>query len=172
MPSRDAATAAEALQVADQRMYGHKASRAAGRASESRDVLMRVLAEREPDLHEHITSVAELAGAVGRRLGLAPEGIDELVRAAELHDVGKMAIPDTILNKPGPLDDDEWAFMRRHTLIGEAILSRRARARAGGEDRALEPRALRRRAATRTGWPATRSPSPPASWPSATPSTR
>jgi two-component system cell cycle response regulator len=120
---RDAATPAEALQVADQRMYGHKASRAAGRASESRDVLMRVLAAREPDLHEHITSVAELAGAVGHRIGLEPEAIDELVRAAELHDVGKMAIPDTILNKPGPLDDDEWAFMRRHTLIGEAILS-------------------------------------------------
>jgi diguanylate cyclase (GGDEF)-like protein len=123
VPSRDAATAAEALQVADQRMYGHKASRAAGRASETRDVLMRVLAEREPDLHEHITSVAELAGAVGWRLGFRPEAIDELTRAAELHDVGKMAIPDTILNKPGPLDDDEWAFMRRHTLIGEAILS-------------------------------------------------
>jgi two-component system, cell cycle response regulator len=123
VPGRDATTAAEALQVADQRMYGHKASRAAGRASESRDVLMRVLAEREPDLHDHITSVAELAGAVGRRLGLQPEAIDELVRAAELHDVGKMAIPDTILNKPGPLDEDEWAFMRRHTLIGEAILS-------------------------------------------------
>jgi two-component system cell cycle response regulator len=123
VPGRDATTAAEALQVADQRMYGHKASRAAGRASESRDVLMRVLAEREPGLHEHITSVAELAGAIGYRLGMEPEAIDELVRAAELHDVGKMAIPDTILNKPGPLDEDEWAFMRRHTLIGEAILS-------------------------------------------------
>ena len=43
--------------------------------------------------------------------------------AAELHDVGKVAIPDAILNKPGPLDDDEWAFMRRHTLIGERIVA-------------------------------------------------
>ena len=57
--------AAEALQIADQRMYGHKASRSAGRTSETRDVLMRILHEREPGLHEHITSVAELASDVG-----------------------------------------------------------------------------------------------------------
>jgi response regulator RpfG family c-di-GMP phosphodiesterase len=43
--------------------------------------------------------------------------------AAELHDVGKVAIPVAIINKPGPLDDDEWAFMRRHTLIGERIVA-------------------------------------------------
>jgi hypothetical protein len=41
--------------------------------------------------------------------------------AAQLHDVGKSAIPDSILHKPGPLDHDEWEFMRRHTLIGERI---------------------------------------------------
>ena len=45
------------------------------------------------------------------------------MRAAELHDVGKMAIPDEILHKPGPLTDDEWAFVRQHTIIGERILS-------------------------------------------------
>src|SRR6185369_9871020 len=55
--------------------------------------------------------------------GLEGDALDHVRVAAELHDVGKVAIPDTILNKPGPLDDDEWAFMRRHTLIGEAILS-------------------------------------------------
>src|SRR2546421_39461 len=44
-------------------------------------------------------------------------------QAAELHDVGKLAIPDSILNKPGPLDQEEWAFMRRHTLIGERIVA-------------------------------------------------
>ena len=42
--------------------------------------------------------------------------------AAALHDVGKVAIPDAILNKPGPLDDEDWAFVRRHTLIGETIM--------------------------------------------------
>ena len=53
---------------------------------------------------------------------MASEQLDELARAAELHDIGKVAIPDAILNKPGPLDDDEWSFMRRHTIIGERIL--------------------------------------------------
>ena len=48
----------------------------------------------------------------------------ECVRhAAELHDVGKVAIPDAILTKPGPLDPHEWEFIRRHTLIGERIVS-------------------------------------------------
>ena len=42
--------------------------------------------------------------------------------AAELHDVGKIALPRTILHKRGPLDEDEWTFMRRHTLIGERIV--------------------------------------------------
>jgi two-component system, cell cycle response regulator len=45
-----------------------------------------------------------------------------VARAAELHDVGKMAIPDAILEKTGPLDEAEWSFMRRHTIIGERIL--------------------------------------------------
>ena len=44
-------------------------------------------------------------------------------QGAELHDIGKLAVPDAILNKPGPLDEAEWAFMRRHTLVGERILA-------------------------------------------------
>jgi two-component system cell cycle response regulator len=122
-PAREASSAAEALQIADQRMYGHKAGRTAGRTSETRDVLMRILHAREPELHEHITHVAELAREVGKRLGLTAEALEQVARAAELHDIGKMAIPDAILTKGEPLDEHEWAFMRRHTLIGEAILS-------------------------------------------------
>ena len=45
-----------------------------------------------------------------------------MVRAAELHDIGKMAIPDAILTKPGPLDAGEWEFMRQHTIVGERML--------------------------------------------------
>ena len=123
MPALEAATAAEALQIADQRMYDHKASRSAARTSETRDVLVRILRERQPELHDHLNQVADLARATGRRLGLMREALDEVARAAELHDIGKMAVPDAILDKPGPLDEDEWAFMRRHTLIGESILS-------------------------------------------------
>jgi two-component system, cell cycle response regulator len=53
---------------------------------------------------------------------MGPEGLDEVARATELHDVGKIAVPDAILDKPGALDPIEWSFMRRHPLIGERIL--------------------------------------------------
>ena len=56
-------------------------------------------------------------------MSLIAEELDEVVRAAELHDVGKMAIPDEILHKAGPLTQEEWTFVRRHTMIGERILS-------------------------------------------------
>jgi diguanylate cyclase (GGDEF)-like protein len=119
----EAATTAEALQIADQRLYRQKAARAGSPRTQTRDVLMRVLREREPELHEHLRSVGRLATAVAKRLGMAPELVDEVARGAELHDVGKMAIPDAILDKPSDLDENEWGFVRRHTLIGEAILS-------------------------------------------------
>jgi two-component system cell cycle response regulator len=113
----------EALLIADQRMYAQKNSGRATARRQSTDVLLRALAERHPGLEGHLGGVANLAGAVGRQLGLEGEELEHVLVAAELHDVGKVAIPDAIINKPGPLDDDEWAFMRRHTLIGERIVA-------------------------------------------------
>ena len=66
--------------------------------------------------------MALLAQGVGRRLGLRAHELHEVVRAAELHDIGKMAIPDAILAKPGPLDAVEWEFIRQHTIVGERML--------------------------------------------------
>jgi two-component system, cell cycle response regulator len=86
-------------------------------------VLLSVLNERDAELRGHLTSVAQLARAVGRRLELAPHELQDLGLAAELHDVGKLAIPDSILSKPGPLTEEEWPFIFRHTLVGERILS-------------------------------------------------
>ena len=54
--------------------------------------------------------------------GSKAEELDDVRRAAELHDVGKSAVPDAILAKPGPLDEREWEFVRQHTLVGERIL--------------------------------------------------
>ena len=115
-------TAIEALQLADRRMYARKSGRRMSAGTQSRDVLMRTLSEARPDLHDHLRSTAELALAVGRELGMNSEELDEVARAAELHDVGKMAIPDAILEKSGPLDETEWSFIRRHTIVGERIL--------------------------------------------------
>jgi two-component system cell cycle response regulator len=112
-----------ALQIADQRLYANKgARRRSSVGQQTRDVLLQVLHERQPELHDHLHDVADLALAVGRKMGLVPEELDELARAAELHDVGKMAVPEEILNKPGPLDDVEWAVMKQHTIVGERIL--------------------------------------------------
>ena len=118
----DAGAPAEVLQVADRRMYADKGRRSSSAGHQSRAVLLRILREREPAMHDHLIGVAELARAVGRELGMGNEELDELARAAELHDIGKIAIPEEILHKPGPLDPDEWAFVHRHPLIGERIL--------------------------------------------------
>jgi diguanylate cyclase (GGDEF)-like protein len=119
----EAKTVADALQLADSRMYAQKGQGRISAGRQTRDVLLSTLRERQPHLHDHLTGVADTAVAAARELGMTPEQIDEVSRAAELHDVGKMAIPDAILEKPGPLDDEEWAFMRRHTIIGERILA-------------------------------------------------
>jgi two-component system cell cycle response regulator len=112
------------MQIADQRLYGSKGSRRRNAVTtQTRDVLLQVLHERRPELHERMHEVAELALAVGRKMSLLPEELDEMARAAELHDVGKMAIPDEILNKPGPLDRIEEGFIRQHTIVGERILA-------------------------------------------------
>jgi diguanylate cyclase (GGDEF)-like protein len=119
----DTGDVTEALRKADQAMYAQKHSGRATAGRQSSDVLMRALAERHPDLGEHHDGVAELVEAVGRRLGFEGEELAQLRHAASLHDIGKVAIPDAIITKPAPLTDEEWAFMRRHTLIGERILA-------------------------------------------------
>ena len=119
----ECADADEALRIADQRMYAHKNGGRPSARSQSKDVLLRVLAERNADLGTHGTLVADLAGAVARELGLDGVAVEAIAHAAELHDIGKVAIPDAILSKPSALDEAEWAFMRRHTIIGERIVA-------------------------------------------------
>ena len=119
----DAADVSEALRIADQRMYAHKAGSRGSARRQSGDVLLRTLRERDPLLGDHLQGVADLAQETAVALHIDTGQIDQIRLAAELHDVGKMAIPDAILNKPGTLDAAEWAFMRRHTLIGERILA-------------------------------------------------
>jgi diguanylate cyclase (GGDEF)-like protein len=119
----EARTATDSLRLADRRMYAQKGQRADSARSQTRGVLLRVLHEREPELDRHLEGVAHLAATLGHALELDAEDIDVLVRAAELHDIGKVAIPDEILQKQGQLTDVEWALMKKHTVIGERVLS-------------------------------------------------
>jgi two-component system cell cycle response regulator len=115
-------TPTDALRVADRRMYAKKGRRADSARSQTRGVLLRMLHEREPELERHLDGVADLAAAFGKALALDAEEQDVLVRAAELHDIGKIAIPDETLHKGDDLSSEEWELMRKHTLIGQRVL--------------------------------------------------
>jgi HD-GYP domain-containing protein (c-di-GMP phosphodiesterase class II) len=104
-------------------MYDQKNSGRATATTQSKNVLLAALSARHADLAEHFSGVASVAERLGRELGMDLDDQRDLHHAAELHDIGKVAIPDSIISKPGPLDAGEWEFMRRHTLIGERILS-------------------------------------------------
>ncbi|HEX5713495.1 MAG TPA: diguanylate cyclase, partial [Solirubrobacterales bacterium] len=122
LPS-EANSVKEAMQLADRRMYANKVGERTSAGSQSRDVLLMALRERQPELAEQAVDVGELALAVAEELGMEAEQRDETYRAAQLHETGKMAIPDAILKKPGPLEESEWEFVRQHTLIGERIIA-------------------------------------------------
>lgn len=72
----------------------------------------------------HGSDVASLAERVALRMGLDPRQAREVHYAAMLHDVGKIAVPSEILGKQGPLTDEEWALMRRHTIVGAELVER------------------------------------------------
>jgi diguanylate cyclase (GGDEF)-like protein len=113
----------QALQRADERMYAQKQGRSSGAREQLSDVLMRTMRAKNPALEGHSGEVALLSKAVARRLGLDGEALDEIARAAELHDLGKVGIPDALLDKAGALSEEEWAFMYQHTILGERILN-------------------------------------------------
>ena len=117
----EAGTGSDALDVADQRMYAHKAGRSSA-SRQSTDVLLQVLSERSLGLHRPLGDVARLARLMAESFELPEHEVKRVELAAELHDIGKTAIPDAILNKPGTLDSEEWEFIRRHTLVGERIV--------------------------------------------------
>jgi two-component system, cell cycle response regulator len=110
-----------AIGLADERLYAQKRSRR-GEVDRSMHAFVEALADREPDLQRHVEGVAALAVEVGGRLGLRRDELEELSRAAQLHDLGKIAVPDGILRKPGPLDEREWQFIHQHPVVGERIL--------------------------------------------------
>jgi diguanylate cyclase (GGDEF)-like protein len=118
----DAATPDEALRRADQRMYAQKSFSRTSASRQTTDVLLRVLAERDAELGDHGSSVGALTEATALRMGATREEAEEIRRAGALHDIGKLAIPESILSKPGRLTEDEWAFIVGHTLVGERIV--------------------------------------------------
>jgi diguanylate cyclase (GGDEF)-like protein len=116
-------TLEQALHVADQRLYADKRSSATQLGSEAKDALLQVLTEQGGTLVAHLGQVAELAAETAIGMKLPPRQIELTRLAAQLHDVGKSAIPTSILDKGEALDPEERALVERHSAIGERILA-------------------------------------------------
>jgi len=84
--------------------------------------ISRLLDERDHYTAVHSSEVADLAVAIGREMGLPQGQIDQIDIAARVHDIGKVAVPDAVLLKPGPLDETEWAVMQRHPEVSAELI--------------------------------------------------
>jgi putative two-component system response regulator len=76
---------------------------------------------KDPYTHGHCERLSDYSARLGEHLGLSGDEITALRRAGVVHDVGKIAVPDAILLKPGPLDGEDWKIIKQHTVVGERI---------------------------------------------------
>ncbi len=86
------------------------------------DVLLATLMATAPDAYAHAYRVAALSATVGRTLGLSAPDVATLERAALLHDLGKLAMPEAVLRKPAPLTLEEQRLIRLHPRIGSELI--------------------------------------------------
>jgi putative nucleotidyltransferase with HDIG domain len=123
------------LERADDALYGAKRAgknRVVGAGEDHESVpvkrdgarasLLDVLRAKDGDTLTHSARVAALAVDTGRILGLEAARLDVLRIAGQLHDIGKLALPDSVLNKPGPLDHDETQLVRTHPVLGAELV--------------------------------------------------
>lgn len=88
------------------------------------ECISSALDARDPYTGDHSRRVSDTATVLAKMLGLADDEVQEIHIAAHLHDIGKIGIPDSVLLKPGRLDDEEWVLMKQHSQIGADILSK------------------------------------------------
>ena len=91
------------------------------------ECISSALDARDPYTGDHSRRVSDTATLLAKMLGLSDDEIQEIHIAAHLHDIGKIGIPDSVLLKPGRLDDEEWKMMKRHPQIGADILAKSPR---------------------------------------------
>lgn len=103
-------------------------AREAQKATQARENTLLVLGlameARDYETQGHTRRTVTLSQQLGQALGLPTADLDDLRQGAYLHDLGKLNIPDRVLLKPGPLDENEWALMRQHTVTGENLARR------------------------------------------------
>lgn len=121
--SSEDASVEDAIAQASNRMSRTKLIRGKGIQNEMFRSMLHILARHSEATRSHSQRMHRLALEVGEAMNLTLHDADDLAILCELHDIGKTAIPDRILDKPGPLTDDEWAVMRTHAEIGHDIVS-------------------------------------------------
>lgn len=88
------------------------------------EALAEAVDKRDPYTFQHSQRVREYVEKIAERLNLSPGEIESMVWAASIHDLGKIDVPEGILSKPGPLEDDEWRIVRKHPDVGADIVAR------------------------------------------------
>jgi diguanylate cyclase (GGDEF)-like protein len=113
----------DALKEAEDRMYSYKIFEMSSHRSIAVKTILNTLKAKNPREERHSARVSKLCRMVGGRLRMAPHELMCLETISTLHDIGKIGISDTILNKQGPLSQEEWAEIRKHPEIGYRILA-------------------------------------------------
>ena len=111
----------EIYKLAEDRMYNNKLVESKSIRSSIIASLKKTLEERTHETEAHARRMSEISMNVGRMMCLHDNELDELSLLAMLHDIGKIAIPDSILGKPGKLSEEEWSIMKGHCEIGYRI---------------------------------------------------
>lgn len=113
----------EILKRAEDNMYAHKLFEGPSMRSKTIETIMKALYEKNKREEAHSKRVAMISQEIGTALGMREEKLKELENVGLLHDIGKIAINEAILDKPGILSDEEWEDMKKHPEIGYRILS-------------------------------------------------
>ena len=119
----ETADAEVAFQLAGQRLEAHRQRQHRSARRQAHAVLMAALSARRPELRDHLRTVVYRAISLGRRLGMGTAEIDDIALAAELQDVGLLAVPESVLEKEAPLSEAETAMIHSHTAEGERIIA-------------------------------------------------
>jgi len=114
---------AEVIKFAEDDMYKHKLFEVTSNRNEAIRTVLHTLHVKNPREEIHSKRVSEYCFKIGQAVGMRKDELDILKVIGNLHDIGKIAIDDSILNKPGSLTAEEWAAIKRHSEIGYRILS-------------------------------------------------
>ncbi len=109
------------FKLADSKMYKEKLKHSGSGRAEVVQGLMTVLSDRDYIMEGHVLRLENLCRTVGEKINLSVDQLSNLALLAQVHDLGKVGIPDHVLFKPGPLSSDEWNIMREHPKRGYRI---------------------------------------------------